>query len=524
MFSKKTLTLQGSSKEENASMLRHQMLKEIGKRWSLRVHLTYKPRLEYLEDRTLLDSNLFFPAVNYDVGPGPYNVAVGDFNNDKIPDVVTANYYSNTVSVLMGNGDGTFQNAVQYAANSGPIYVVTGDFNRDGNLDLAVANDYSNTVSILLGNGDGTFRPPVSYRAGSRPIALAVGDFNGDGFLDLAVANTGSYDVSVLLGNGDGTFRPPVNYATGVFARDVVVGDFNNDGHLDLAVANQGSNTVSVLLGNGDGTFQPSVNYATGSDPTAINMGDFNGDGNIDLVTANFTFGGGDTSTVSVLLGNGDGTFQAPQNYQVGSHAHSVAVGDFDADGISDLAVASSVSDEVSVLLGNGDGTFAKAVNFSVGRLPHSVAVGDFNGDQFPDLAVANTDSNNVSILLNTGHIFGPMRASSDLVLNTNSTSKRESPSDLIVTQILPRSTVPQIPVSQENKENSFSQDPGFERIDGINVVAYQQLWNDVLLDEDSQVVGPGDQGIYPDVCEPIGSRHCYVPFAAEVFAKVTEW
>jgi|SRR6516164_4690612 hypothetical protein len=156
MFSKKTLALQGSSKEENASMLRNQMSKEIGKRWSLRVHLTYKPRLEYLEDRTLLDSNLFFPAVNYDVGPGPYNVAVGDFNNDKIPDVVTANYYSNTVSVLLANGDGTFQKAVQYAANSGPIYVVTGDFNRDGNLQ----GDW--VVSLLYRCGQAAHSPRAS--------------------------------------------------------------------------------------------------------------------------------------------------------------------------------------------------------------------------------------------------------------------------------------------------------------------------------------------------------------------------
>src|SRR2546427_5557743 len=149
-------------------------------------------------------------------------------------------------------------------AGSSPASVVAGNFNGDGKLDLAVANAGSNNVSMLLGNGDGTFKPALNSGV-LGPGSLAVGDFNGDGKLDLAVTNAG---VSILLGNGDGAFRAPVTYATGNSPSSVAVGDFNRDGKVDLAVANSGASngvaSVSVLLGRGDGTFNPAVNYSGG--------------------------------------------------------------------------------------------------------------------------------------------------------------------------------------------------------------------------------------------------------------------
>ena len=146
--------------------------------------------------------------------------------------------------------------------------MAVGDFNGDGKADLAVANYGSDNVSVLLGNGNGTFQAAVNYAAGTSPHSVAVGDFNGDGKADLAVANYGSNNVSVLLGNGNGTFQAAVNYAAGTSPCSVAVGDFNGDGKADLAVANYGSNNVSVLLGNGNGTFQAAVNYAAGTDPS----------------------------------------------------------------------------------------------------------------------------------------------------------------------------------------------------------------------------------------------------------------
>src|SRR5881397_2620325 len=172
-----------------------------------------------------------------------------------------------------------------------PRSVAVGDFNGDGRLDLAVTNassyDVPGTVSVLLGNGDGTFQSALSFAVGSNPLSVAVGDVNGDGRLDLAVANYYSNDVSVLLGNGDGTFQPARTFRVGTYPSSVVVGDFNGDGRPDLAVANGNSNDVSVLLGNGDGTFQPALSFAAGTAPVSVAVGDINGDGRPDLAVAN---------------------------------------------------------------------------------------------------------------------------------------------------------------------------------------------------------------------------------------------
>jgi len=279
----------------------------------------------------------------------PSPVTVGDFNRDGKLDLAVGNTSPNSVSVLLGNGDGTFQAAVNYGTGSGPMTVAVGDFNGDGKLDLVTANSSSNNVSVLLGNGDGTFQAAVNYGSVPEPFAIATGDFNHDGKLDLAVTSDIGGSVSVLLGKGDGTFQAPVNYSVGLTATSLAAGDFNGDGRLDLAVATDSSNNVSVLLGNGDGTFQPAVNYGVGVSPRALALGDFNGDGKIDLVTAN-TY----SNNVSVLFGNGDGTFQASVDYPSGSfpQPQSLAVGDFNGDGRLDLAVPSAQgTDQIWILL-----------------------------------------------------------------------------------------------------------------------------------------------------------------------------
>jgi hypothetical protein len=357
----------------------------------------------------------------FDAGTYPNSVAVGDFNGDGIADLAVADSGDpftggSGVSVLLGNGDGSFQAPRTFAAGNTPKSVAVGDFNGDGKIDLAVANSLSDSVSVLLGNGDGTFQPARTFAAGNTPNSVAVGDFNGDGTLDLAVVDEGDYlgrsqGVSVLLGNGDGTFQAPRTFSAGPFPASVAVGDFNGDGNLDLAVTNAfaSTGTVSVLLGNGDGTFHAARTFPTGSNPQSVVVGDFNGDGVPDLAVADKGIQSYVDSGVSVLLGNGDGSFQAPRIFPAGSDPQSLAVGDFNGDGIPDLAVANEgmppyyPDGSVSVLLGNGDGSFRAARTFTSGARPESVAVGDFNEDGHLDLAVANFTSSNVSVLLGNG-------------------------------------------------------------------------------------------------------------------------
>src|SRR2546426_337681 len=286
----------------------------------------------------------------YGVGLGPWAVAVGDFSGGGGLDLAVVNYLTNTISVLAGNGDGTFGVASTYAAGGGPASVVADDVNGDGKLDLVVANFLSTTVSVLLGNGNGTFQPARNFAAGPNPsfaavgdvnpTYVAVGDVNGDGKLDLVVPTYGclyyapcpivSQTVSVLLGNGDGTFQPARLFAAGSGPNSVVVGDFNHDGKTDLAVADYGpstqrATTVAVLLGNGDGTFQPPLSFNAGTSPAFVVGGDFNFDGILDLAVANY-----DGGTVSVLIGAitqqqvatptfspAGGTFASPQSVAI---------------------------------------------------------------------------------------------------------------------------------------------------------------------------------------------------------------
>jgi hypothetical protein len=217
---------------------------------------SYRPAVRLLEDRSLPS---FLGPASYAVPGGAGRLAVADFNGDGVPDLATTNYDSGTVSILLGRGDGTRGDAARYDAGVGPGSIVVGDFNGDGILDLAVTNfSYTgtNTVSILLRNGDGSFRPPTSYACGARPVGLVTGDFNGDGVPDLAVA--GANAISVLLGRGDGTFAPPLNYLGGNGPDPLVVGDFNGDGLPDLLARNYGG--LIVLFNAGDwGSGAPAV-------------------------------------------------------------------------------------------------------------------------------------------------------------------------------------------------------------------------------------------------------------------------
>ncbi|RCJ15226.1 hypothetical protein A6S26_07810 [Nostoc sp. ATCC 43529] len=346
----------------------------------------------------------------YDVGLRPYSIVVGDFDKDGKTDLVTANKSSQTVSVLLGNGDGTFKSASTFSTvgfnGLSPSSVAVADFNKDGKLDLVTANSVSNNISLLLGKGDGSFQTAVNFalESASAPISIAVGDFNKDGKSDIVTVNNASQNISVLLGNGAGSFGTASNFKVPSRPTSVTVADFNKDGISDLAVTSSYFNNVSIMLGDGDGTFSSATQFDVGINPNSVVVGDFNKDNKLDLAVAN-----SDSNNVSILLGNGAGGFGIATNFDVGLNPASVTVIDFDNDGNSDLAVANAGSDTVSVLLGNGNGSFGIATNYGVGTKPYSLTVGDFNKDGKSDLAVANSESKNVSLVNAEDETYEPV-------------------------------------------------------------------------------------------------------------------
>ncbi|WP_276356640.1 FG-GAP-like repeat-containing protein [Cohnella caldifontis] len=421
---------------------------------------------------------LFHGAPHDPAGADPTSVAIGDFNGDGKADLAVANEGAGNVSILLGNGDGTYLPATDYAVGgigSSPSSVATGDFNADGATDLAVADAGLDQVFVLIGNainghGDGTFLPAAGYGAGDMPQYAAVGDFNADGASDLAVANGASNNVSVLLGNvtsgtADGTFGSQTVVSAGSFPHGIAVGDFDHDGYDDLAVANTGDAMVLLNDYANTGSFQAPVSYSNGAPAASVAIaefngdtipdlalvsvlgvtifpgnsdgsfdtvnkidnwtetplwanavGDFNGDGRPDLaVTNNFD------NSVTVLLGDGAGAFATDRtnnyilNEQVDSQPLSVASGDLDGDGKADLAVAHYGTDEISTLLGNGDGTLQAPVSYGLFNGPAAIAFADFTGDGNADLAVANSHSHKVSLLWGNGD--GTFRPGAELAL-----------------------------------------------------------------------------------------------------------
>src|ERR1700728_3531069 len=418
-------------------------------------HKNLKPRPRTTPGLPTSAKQIFKTAITSSSGGSEtYNAATADLNGDGKLDVVMASQCSSNncsngaVTVLLGNGDGTYQTPVSYATGTSTRFVALSDVNGDGKLDILAAN-YCNsdcssgTVSVLLGNGDGTFQPAVAYNTGtSSSIAMVVRDVNGDGkpdllVLDQCVGSCASAGLSVLLGNGDGTFQTAVVYpSSGNSSQGIAAADLNGDGKLDVAIANSCNNnsdcssgSVSVFLGNGNGTFQTAVQYPSGGLYTqSVALGDLNGDGKLDIVATNQCQSNSNCengNSTSVLLGNGDGTFQLNASYAAGSSnfdelegpsLSTVSLADTNGDGKLDVLVTNSCSGgdfecgsgAVNVLLGYGDGTLQAGIIYSAPGSANGLATGDVNGDGKPDLVIANecnTDcsAGTVSILLNNG-------------------------------------------------------------------------------------------------------------------------
>jgi hypothetical protein len=402
---------------------------------------------------------LFLPGAAYDSHFGELtdSVVVGDINRDGKPDLLVGSYFCSPtcfvgrVNILLGNGDGTFlDEGTGLYETAGPgARLAIADVNADGKLDMLASgcadrNCSTGVVTVRTGNGDDSFSGANVFGTGAVfPSSPAVADLNGDGKRDLVVANCdfgcqgGNGTVGVLLGNGDATFQTAVTYGTGgVAAHQVRIADVNGDGKRDLIVANACTSSancpfspgsVSILLGNGDGTFQPAVAYGSGGDDAfSIAVADVNGDGKLDVLVTNSYADTGCCldGPLGVLLGNGDGTFQPVITYNLGVRIQQIAVADVNRDGKRDLVARTDHG--LMVLLGNGDGTFqAPVFNNTGGFGAGGIAIADVNGDGRPDVMVTNKcfkstncSHGSVGIFLNNTGPHSPTTTS--LVSNVN--------------------------------------------------------------------------------------------------------
>jgi len=341
--------------------------------------------------------------VDYATGAAPQMVRIADMNRDGVADLVSVDLNGSTVSVLVGRSDGTFATAASQSTAFNPYSGAVGDLDGNGTLDVVTAN-YSagngNSVSVLLGNGDGSLAPRTDFItgiAGVVPVAVAIADLDRDGNADLAVANYVGATIAVLLGNGDGSLRAHQDYSIGSGPQSVAVAELDGDGIADLVVTLANGTSLAVLHGNGDGSFGSPVMHSVMGDPYDAAVGDVDRDGTLDLIAANWL-----DNTIVVLHGQGGSSYAAAVAYPTGVEPRGIAIGDIDGDGALDIATANYSGASISVLRGYGDGTFQPFQDFATGGGAYSAAIGDLDGDGDADLAVASVFTNAISVLINT--------------------------------------------------------------------------------------------------------------------------
>ena len=320
------------------------------------------------------------------------STVVADFNGDGKPDLAAA-MGSNRVAIRLGNGNGTFGVPTEYVTGGeNPTAMAAGDMNLDGNTDLVIGNYYGFKLSVLLGNGDGTFAPFIlrplmgTYNYGITD--LAIGHFNGDSYADVAVS-TDYGGVYAVLGNGDGTLQTAVSYPTSYYPTSIAAADFNSDGKTDLVTTH--NSAVAALLGNGDGTFQAAIQSSGAYNSSDVAVGEFHGDGIPDLAVASY-------DGITILTGAGNGSFTTPTIYYLSYGTSSLAIDDVNGDGKADV-VSGGYNYVVSLLFGSGTGSFQNAGSLYVSYGVQDIAIGDFNGDGRADLAWG-ASSSGVAVML----------------------------------------------------------------------------------------------------------------------------
>ncbi|CAF0834378.1 unnamed protein product [Rotaria sp. Silwood1] len=394
----------------------------------------------------------------------PVCVVVGDFNNDKLPDIIVGNNNSDYLSIFQGVGNGVFSGFSMYSINSShdQNFIILGDLNNDNQLDLVVADYNGNSVKVLLAHDTFTFSSSIEFSTSLalQSLSLAIGDFNRDGLKDIGALNVDGNNVNIFFQYENKTFLMEQTLSTGDNSRPqaMVTVDFNNDSILDLVIANGGTNNIALFFGYGNGSYQRTQTYSTGSKsrPYALAVADVNKDNRLDIVVANFeaynigvllgfdiaaftrlpfsviysssqqnlkhliiddfnndqkpdiVFVESKTNTIGIFLSYSNGTFSSPLKYSIASESQPifVASGDFNNDNQMDIVIANNGTDSVAILLGFGNGSFANQTIYSTGieSQPQSIAIGDLNNDENMDIIVANSGSDNVGIFLGIGN------------------------------------------------------------------------------------------------------------------------
>lgn len=346
--------------------------------------------------------DLLYLFATYPVGKNPTSVTTWDFNEDGITDIITTNIGNDSLSILFGNGDGTFKEQKQIPVAKEPRALAMDDFNSDGRMDLAIACSGSDQIAIYFGLANGTFGAGQRYGVHKSPVSIAAGDFNGDLKPDLAIALRND-KIKILIGQGDGTFGDGPQYEYGDTPTSIAVADLDRNGTLDLAVTNGGpmSSAVSIWLGNGDGTFRTPTDYRTGKRPLVVTFADFNGDQLVDLLVMN-----GEMDTFTIFLGNGNGTFQAGKESGADTGPVYGLARDIDGDGRMDVAIVNVQSNNLSILYGRGDGTFRyPPINYRTRGGPFALATLNLTtqSTEVPGLVMANNAAASVTIFLHRG-------------------------------------------------------------------------------------------------------------------------
>ncbi|HEY7532185.1 MAG TPA: VCBS repeat-containing protein [Nitrospiraceae bacterium] len=346
--------------------------------------------------------DLFYYFASYKVGKNPTTVNPLDLNQDGITDLVTTNMGSNTISILLGNGDGTFHDQHQLHVCKEPRSMVVGFFNGDAYPDVVLACSGSDEIAVLFGRSDGKLEEGPQYPVHRTPVAIASDDLNGDQVPDLVVALRND-KIKVFFGTRTGEFKHGPQYEYGDTPTSVALSDLNGDGKPDLAVTNGGpmSNAVSVWIGNGDGTFRGPTDYSTGKRPLGISFADFNGDHLRDLLVIN-----GQRDSFTTFLGKGNAIFSAGQDSGADAGPNFGLARDFDGDGRVDVAIVNLQSSDLSILFGRGDGTFEYPPrNYRTKSGPFSVAVYRVTTKEVeePGLVTADNGNGSVSVFLHRG-------------------------------------------------------------------------------------------------------------------------